>query len=307
MELLPLKLTAAENRRALLFSAAGRLFLLGATSLSLLGILLIFYFVIKEGASFFTSINLWDVLTSTKWHPEDSEHPEYGIAAILVGSFYVTFCAILVAAPLGILCAVFLSDILPRRLRNYAKPIVELLAAIPSVAYGFFALLVLAPWLQENLGFTSGVCILNASLLIAVMALPTMVSVSEDVLTAVGREVRESSYSLGATRKETVLRVVLPQARRGIGVAVMLGTMRAVGETMVVWMAAGNSNQVPTPWWDLGTSVRTLTATIAAEMGEAANGSGHYHSLFGLATILLVIIFLLNAVVLWFQRGGKNA
>ena len=147
--------------------------------------------------------------------------------------------------PVGILAAVFLSDIVSMKIRNIIKPIIEILAAIPSVAYGFFAVMVLAPWMQQKFGFSTGTNALNASLILAVMALPTIISVSEDSISAVGRELREASYGCGATRMETIFKVVIPAAHSGIIAGIVLGMMRAIGETMVVWMASGNAAQIP--------------------------------------------------------------
>ena len=213
--------------------------------------------------------------------------PVFGALAIIVGSLYVSCAALVFAVPLGILAAVFLSDIVSWKVRNVVKPIVEILAAIPSVAYGFFAVLVLAPWLQKEFGFSTGTNALNAALILAIMALPTIISVAEDSISALGRELREASYSCGATRLETIVRVVIPAAHSGIIAAVVLGMMRAIGETMVVWMASGNAPQIPHPWWDLSQSVRTLTATIAGEMGEAPETSLHRGALFAMGVLLL--------------------
>jgi phosphate ABC transporter permease protein PstC len=242
----------------------------------------------------------------TGWYPE-AEPPEFGALAILVGSAYVTVGSLFLAVPLGLLASVCLSDIFPFHVRQVVKPVVELLAAIPSVAYGFFAVLVLAPWMQRHLGIPTGANTLNASVMLAVMAIPTIVSVSEDSLTALGRELREASYALGATRAETILRVVMPAARNGIFAAMILGMMRAVGETMVVWMASGNASQIPSPWWDLGRSVRTLTATIAGEMGETVKQSPHYHALFSMGLLLLVFTFLLNLASEFLLRRARGA
>ena len=227
--------------------------------------------------------------------------------AVFAGSAYVTFGSLLLAVPIGLLAAVCLSDVLPFRVRQVVKPVVELLAAIPSVAYGFFAVLILAPWMQENLNLPTGANALNASIMLAIMAIPTIVSVSEDSLTAMGRDLREASYALGATRAETMVLVILPAARNGVFAAIILGMMRAIGETMVVWMASGNAAQVPSPWWNLTQSVRTLTATIAGEMGETVKQSTHYHSLFALAFALLVFTFLLNLVGEFFLRRVRLA
>ena len=272
-----------------------------------MAVLLIFLFILKESLPYFTrgdsslggalsnaAGRIGELLGGTHWYPEDETHPEFGALAMVYGSLLVTAGAMLFAAPVSLLTAVFLSDIVSFRVRQIVKPVIEILAAIPSVAYGFFAILVVAPWLQQTVGLSTGANALNAAVLLGIMALPTIVSVAEDSLTSLGRELREASYALGATRAETILKVVLPAAHNGIFAAIILGMMRAVGETMVVWMASGNMAKIPAPWWDLTQSVRTLTATIAGDMGEAAVGSEHRHALFALGLLLLAFTFTLN-------------
>jgi phosphate ABC transporter permease protein PstC/phosphate ABC transporter permease subunit PstA len=239
---------------------------------------------------------------STRWYPE-AENAEYGMLSLVYGSLAVTLGALVIAVPLGITAAVVLSDIVPWKVRQVVKPIVELLAAIPSVAWGFFAIMVVAPWLQHEFGLPSGTNALNASLILAVMAIPTILSVAEDALTALGRDLREASYALGATRFETLFKVVIPAAHNGILAAVILGMMRAIGETMVVWMAAGNAAKVPMQWWNLSAifsslaePVRTMTASIAGEMGETPEGSVHRSALFTVGMVLLFFTFVLNMV-----------
>ena len=351
----------------------GQSFLLLITSGSIFAVLFIFYFVGRDALPFFRSQYVWQFFTSTQWHPTLDE-PSYGALAIFYGTAMVTIGSIIVAVPLGVSASLCLSDILPFSIRQIVKPVIEMLAAIPSVAYGFFAFIVLAPLLQNNGGqvlaitfwvvfvppsilaiivvtdilgglfpersrmvsrffigaafllvgfalfFTIGGWInqlhiqtgtnaLNASLILGIMALPTIVSVSEDALQAVGRDLREGSYALGATRAETLMKVVIPAAMSGITAAVILGIMRAIGETMVVWMAAGNATQIPAPWYDVLQAVRTLTATIAGEMGEADQslGSMRYHVLFTMAFVLLVISFTLNMLSEWaVQRSRKK-
>jgi phosphate transport system permease protein len=314
----PLLFTSRENLRGFLLNALGRFLLLGVGATSVVAVFLIFFFIFREGALFFSgeeaahgaASGLWarmgELLGGTRWYPE-ADAPEYGAGAIVLGSIYVTFGSLLLAVPMGLLAAICLSDIVPFRVRQVVKPVVELLAAIPSVAYGFFAILVLAPWMQEHFHLSTGANALNASIMLAIMAIPTIVSVSEDSLSALGRELREASYALGATRAETLLRVIMPAARNGIFAAIILGMMRAIGETMVVWMASGNAAQVPAPWWNLTVSVRTLTATVAGEMGETVKGSMHYHSLFALGLVLLLFTFLLNLVSEFFLRRAKRA
>jgi len=269
------------------------LFFLTATSVA--AVLLIFYFIARESWPFLAKHGVGELLTSRQWYPE-AEPPHFGALPLIAGTLYVTGGALVIAAPFGLLTAAFLSDIVPFRVRQAIKPIVEMLAAIPSVAYGFFAVLVLAPFLQKHLGLDSGTNALNASVMLAVMALPTIVSVAEDSMMAVGPDLRAASYALGATRAETVVRTVIPAAHNGIIAAVILGVMRAVGETMTVWMAAGNAAQVPAPWWNITVAVRTMTASIAGDMGETVKGSDHYRALFTIGLLLLVFTFALNLV-----------
>jgi phosphate transport system permease protein len=310
----PLLLKPHEDRIGWLLGRAGRLLLLAITASSVVAVLLIFVFIFREAAGFFfeagsvssAAAHLWRLVTDTHWYPEGNP-PEFGAAAILLGSIYVSLVALVVAVPVGLLAAMGLSDILPFSVKQIVKPLVEVLAAIPSVAYGFFAILVLAPWMQDHLHLSTGTNVLNAALILAVMAVPTIVSVSEDALTAAGRELREASYACGATRAETLLRVVVPAAHSGIIAAVILGMMRAIGETMVVWMASGNAVHIPAPWWDLTQSVRTITATIAGEMGETPVGSDHYSSLFTLGLLLLGFTFALNLATEHFLRRIRRA
>ncbi len=311
-----LHLSNQESQVGAIFAGIGRvaLFLIAATSI--FAVLLIFAFIIREampffceGKPFWTSLGhgckrVQELLGSTNW---DSTHGQFGALTLLAGSLYVTVIALVVAVPISLLAAMCLSDIFPFWLRQIVKPIVELLAAIPSVAYGFFALLVFAPLLQEW-GFTTGTNALNAGLILGIMAVPTILSVSEDALSSVGSELRQGAYALGSTRAEMLCLVVMPAAKRGILAAVILGLMRAIGETMVVWMASGNATQIPHPWWDLGQSIRTMTATVAGEMGETARNTTHYHALFAVGLLLLVFTFLLNLMteLLVGRKGPKE-
>jgi phosphate transport system permease protein len=289
-------LSARQRLRRRLLEIAGNGFLLLVTSLAALAVLGIIFYIARDALPFFRERGFSEFFTSANWYPS-REPAEFGALAIFVGSGFVTLGAVVVAVPLGVAAAICLSDVLPFGLRQIAKPVVEMLAAIPSVAFGFFALVVFAPFLQAH-GASSGVNALNASVMLGIMALPTVVSVSEDALQAVGRELREGSYALGATRAETMLRVVLPAASSGIFAAVLLGIMRALGETMVVWMASGNAAQIPSPWYNLFEPVRTLTATIAGDMGEAdhAASSMRYSVLFAMGLCLLLFSFACNLV-----------
>jgi len=289
-------LTARQQWRQRLLALAGRGLLLLLTSVAAIAVLLIIGYIARDALPFFRQRGFQEFFTSSNWYPS-RDPAEFGALAIFIGSALVTIGATVLAVPLGVVAAICLSDVLPFGVRQIVKPMVEILAAIPSVAYGFFALVVLAPLLQ-SCGAASGVNALNASLILGVMALPTVVSVSEDALQAVGRELREGSYALGATRAETLLRVVLPAASSGILAAVLLGIMRALGETMVVWMASGNAAQIPTPWYNLLEPVRTLTATIAGDMGEAdqVSSSMRYSVLFAMGLCLLLFSFACNLI-----------
>ncbi len=285
----PLVLTFGQDVKGFLFRHIGAFVLFLFTFTSVAAVLLIFLFITMEAFPFLAGHSIAEFLTSTSWYPEAYNNPQFGVLALIIGSLYVTTIALIFSVPVGLLSSVFLSDIVSFKIRGIIKPIIEILAAIPSVAYGFFAVLVLAPWLQKHFGFSTGTNALNSSLLLSVMALPTIISVAEDSISATGRELREASYGLGATRFETMFKVVIPAAHSGIIAGIVLGMMRAIGETMVVWMASGNAAQIPHPWWDLSQSIRTMTASIAGEMGETAKGSDHYRALFSIGLLLLVM------------------
>jgi phosphate transport system permease protein len=298
----PLLLTPSQDILGYLLSHLGRAILFLITTVSVIAVLLIFYFVIRESIPFFltgsfsnTVSRMKEFFTDSGWYPSATQ-PRYGALALIVGSLYVATGAMIVAVPLGLLAGIYLSDIAPFNLCQICKPVIEILAAIPSVAYGFFAVLVFAPWLQNHFGFSTGANAMNASVILAIMALPTIISVSQDAMSAIGREIREASYGLGATRAETIVKVVIPAAHSGILAAVILGMMRAIGETMVVWMASGNATRIPSPWWDLSQSIRTMTATIAGDMGETPKNSEHYYALFTVGLTLLLFTFSLNLV-----------
>ncbi len=300
-------LSSGELTRRKLFGMAGRFILLGVTSVAAIAVLSIIYFIARDALPFFLDNGFKEFFFSQSWYPA-YEPPQFGAASIFFGSFLVTGTAVVLAVPPGIFAALCMSDILPFNVSQVMKPVIEMLAAIPSVVYGFFALAVVAPflqnagrWLPGNFEITSGVNALTASVILGVMALPTIVSVSEDALQAAGRELREGSYALGATRAETLIKVVIPAAVSGICSAVLLGIMRALGETMVVWMASGNAAQIPKPWYNLLQPVRTLTATIAGDMGEAdqTTGSSHYHVLFAMGLCLLLFSFACNLAGEW--------
>ncbi len=302
----PLRLSASQDLKSYLASHIGRFILLLLTLVSLLVVLLIFWFIIQKALPFLADYGFKAFLTDLNWNPKATP-PAFGSVSLLAGSIYVTTVSLIIAVPLGVLAAVFLSDMAPFNVQQIIKPLIEVLAAIPSVAYGFFAILVLAPWLQNTMGLRTGANILNASVLLAIMALPTIISVAEDSLSAIGREIREASYGLGATRAETIIKVVIPSASSGIVAGVILGMMRAIGETMVVYMASGNVRQFPSPWWDITQSVQTMTATIIGEMGETGVGTDHRKSLFAIGFLLLTFTFVLNIISEYFISKVKRS
>lgn len=229
------------------------------------------------------------------WDPTGSP-PEYGIYPLIAGTLLVTLGAMLLAVPLGIAGAIYLAELAPVRVRQLVKPAIELLAGIPSVVLGFFGLLVLTDWLRVTFNVPTGECWLAGSILLGIMALPIIVSVSEDAISSVPREYKEGSLAVGATHWQTISRVTLPAALSGISAAVILGMGRAIGETMAVLMVTGNAAIVPSPIWNVLSPVRTLTGTIGIEMGEVSTGSLHYHALFGVAIVLLLITLAVNVL-----------
>jgi phosphate transport system permease protein len=279
--------------------------LIQTTGLSaILFILLIFAFLIRESASTFVEVPLGDLL-GTRWYPIEAY---YGLLPLIFGSVVVTFGAALIALPMGLMTAVFIAEVAPRWAREILKPFVEVLAGIPSVVLGFMGILVLAPVIRTTLNTPTGLTAFTGSLLLAGMALPTIVSVAEDALDAVPRSYRDAALALGATRWQTIWRVTVPAARSGILTAMMLGIGRAIGETMTVLMVTGNAARMPEGLVALFRPVRTMTATIAAEMGEVARGSAHYHVLFTIGLVLFVISFLINltASIVIFRQARRH-
>ena len=210
---------------------------------------------------------------------------------ILFSSFLVAF--LVIAVPLGVMAAIYISEIAPQRVREILKSVIELLAGLPSVVLGFFGMVIVAPWLQETFDLPTGLNIINASVILAIMAIPTISSISEDALYAVPREFKEASYALGATKFETIAQVIVPAALSGISTAVMLGMARAVGETMVVLMVAGGAAAIPESLFD---PVRPMPASIAAEMGETPYGSAHYQALFAIGMVLFFLTLAFNLI-----------
>ena len=281
-----------RRSRRLADKSAGALFLVCSllSAVVLLGILL---FLLKNGIHTFREVSVFRFLFGTVWNPDAYGKPAYGLIPLLVGSFASTAIALIIAVPLGIASATLISERLKGSVRILAKTLIELFAGFPSVVLGFFGLVVLAPLIARLFHVTSGLNLLNASLLLALMSLPTIISVSDDALRVVPHSYREGAYALGATPWTTAFRIVLPAARSGILAAVMLGFGRAVGETMAVMMVAGNAAIIPHSLFD---PIRTITSTIAIELGESVFGDSHYYSLFALGFVLFLIALGTNLV-----------
>ncbi len=263
----------------------------------------IFFFVFREGAPIlFHGLNLGEFFGSSRWNP-NSKPAEFGILGLLSGTLSVTALAMAIAVPLGLGAAVFVSEFSSPKLREGLKIAIELLAAIPSIVWGFIAYMMLNPLIIKLTGAPVGLNILNAGIILALMSVPVIVSVGEDALKAVPDSYREAALALGASRWEIVYRVLFPAAKNGLLAAVLLGVGRAIGETMAVLMATGHANQVPTSVLD---RVQTLTATIAAELGEAVQGEDHYRVLFVIGILLFVIAFVVNLTADLVVRGIRG-
>jgi phosphate transport system permease protein len=253
---------------------------------------LIFLFLLREGVPVFFEVTP-DNLLGARWYPT---FDLFGMLPLILGSILVTVTAIAIALPLGLATAVLVREVAPNWAREILKPLIEVLAGIPSVVLGFFGMTLLAPFVRETLGAPTGLTAFTGALILAYMSLPTIVSVAEDALDAVPKSYRDAGLAMGATQWQTIWRVVVPAARSGIVTAVMLGMGRAIGETMAVMMVTGNAARLPVTLDSLFRPVRTMTATVAAEMGEVAQGSVHYHALFGVGIILFVVTFVINLV-----------
>ncbi len=267
-------------------------------------VVLIFLFLLKEGAPAFWETSLGN-LFGERWYPNEEL---YGTWPLILGSLLVTAGAVILALPLGLATAVFIRELAPDWLREILKPLIEVLAGIPSVVLGFLGMVAVAPLVRDSLNVPTGLTAFTGSIMLAYMALPTMISVAEDAIDAVPKSYRDGALALGATHWQTIWRVVLPAGRSGVIMAVMLGIGRAIGETMAVMMVTGNAARIPREWYALFLPVRTMTATIAAEMGEVAQGSTHYHILFAVGILLFVVTFLINAVasVVVIRGGGRR-
>ena len=274
-------------------------------SVSMAGILLMVFilgFLVYNGLPVLKESGFKEIFTSSDWYPVE-EPPALGMVSLIAGTFAATILSSLLALPIALSLAVFTAEIAPKRMRGFVKVLLELLGFIPSIVLGFLGMMIVAPWMQDTFNIVTGLNLLNASVLLGFLVVPVVASLSEEALTAVPRELRDASYALGATRWETTRKVVIPYALPGIVSSVLLGVMRALGETMVVLMAAGGAAIVPHVLTD---PIRPLTSTIAAEMGETPVGSTHYHALFFAGLVLLIITLLINLASFYVENRGKN-
>ncbi|MFH1584465.1 MAG: phosphate ABC transporter permease subunit PstC [Actinomycetota bacterium] len=265
----------------------------------------IFLMLLINGLQTFKDVKPFEFFFTTKWNPSAYGESSYGILSMIVSTFMVTLGAMIIAVPLGIGASAYIAEIASQRVRDILKPIIGILAGIPSVVIGFIGIVLVGPFIAKVFGLSSGLNALNGSILLAVMSLPTIISVSEDAIREVPKEYKEASYAIGANRWTTLIKVTIPAAYSGIVVSIMLGIGRAIGETMTVLMATGNAPAMPRGFFD---SVRTMTATIAIEMGEVPYGTTHYYSLFAIGATLFLIslgVNLIAEIVTSKYRGAK--
>ncbi|MCD6584138.1 MAG: phosphate ABC transporter permease subunit PstC [Desulfobacteraceae bacterium] len=265
-------------------------FILAFVSIAILCMILIF--LVREGMPVFELVSVKDFLFGDYWYPT-SGPPDFGIFPLIIASLLVTVCSAAVAIPLGVMTAIYLAEIASHRVKEIAKPMVELLASLPSVVIGFFGMVIVAPFLQDVFDIPTGLNLFNASLMLAFMSVPTICTISEDAITSVPIELKEASLALGATHWESIVRVIIPASLSGLSTAVILGMSRAIGETMVVLMVAGGAAMVPSSIFD---PVRPMPASIAAEMAEAPFRGDHYYALFATGMVLFVFTLIFNFI-----------
>lgn len=261
--------------------------------LAIIILLGIFSLLFIEGFPAFKKLGLGEFFLSAHWDPTSPEKESYGILAMVVSTMMVTLGALIIAVPVGIACAAYIAEVASSRMREIVKPVIEILAGIPSVVVGFLGIIVVGPLIARIFGTSNGLNAINGSILLAIMSLPTIISISEDAIVSVPQEFKNASLALGANRWQTLIRVTIPSALSGIIASIMLGMGRAIGETMTVLMACGNAPAMPKSFMD---PVRTMTATIAIELGETVQGGLHYRSLFVIAFVLFLMTFLVNLV-----------
>lgn len=289
-----------KNRQ--LREKAIRIAFFSSATVSILVLSLIVVFLFMEGLPIFKVVSVGKFLFGSHWYPT-SDPPDFGIFPLLTASIAVTILSAAVAIPLGVMTAVYLAEIASPRVRQFFKPVVELLAALPSVVIGFFGMVVVAPFLQETFNLATGLNLFNAVLMLAFMAVPTITSISEDAIYSVPGELKEASLALGATHWETIFRVIVPASLSGLSTAIILGMSRSIGETMVVLMVAGGAALTPT---SLFAPVRPMPASIAAEMAEAPFRSEHYYALFAIGMILFIFTLGFNMIADYIAQKHKQ-
>jgi len=263
-------------------------FIVGLSCLVILSLIMLFLF--KEGLPVLKDVKLSGFIFGTSWYPT-SAVPRFGIFPLIVASLTVTLLASFIAVPFSLAIAVYLSELAGSVTREIIKPVIEIIASIPSVIIGFFGMVVIAPFLQNTFDLDTGLNLFNASIMLAFMAVPTIASICEDAISSVPSSLKEASYALGANKWQTIYHIIMPAALSGIWTAIILGISRVIGETMVVLMVAGGAAIIPLSIFD---PVRPLTSNIAAEMAEAPVGGAHYHALFAIGIILFIITFIFN-------------
>lgn len=297
----PDKKIKTRKRNSLLFNiiVEKTFLIIGLTSLAVLFTIMLF--LLREGLPLFKEISITAFITGREWYPT-SGNPRFGILPLIISSLYITATASLIAIPLSLSVAVYISELAGSRTREIVKPLVEIIASIPSVVTGFFGMVVVAPLLMKHFNIDSGLNLLNASIMLAFMAVPTIASISEDAISSVPVSLKEASYALGANRWQTIIHIVIPASLSGIWTAIILGISRVIGETMIVLMVAGGAAVIPSSIFD---PVRPLTSNIAAEMAESPVGSPHYRALFALGIILFIITFIFNMAADWLSNRYK--
>jgi phosphate transport system permease protein len=270
--------------------------------LSIVFVVLIFGFLFKEGFTFFKDFGITKFITGQFWYPT-SDTASFGILPLIIGSVLVAVGACIIAVPIGIMSALYISEVAPKGMRNVLKFSVELMAAIPSVVIGFVGMITLVPFVRILFGIPTGLTAFSGSIMLAFMAMPTIITISEDAIHSVPWQYKEGALALGATKWQTLRRIVLKAAMPGIIAAIMLGIGRVIGETMAVMMITGNSARIPHSIFE---PVRTMTAVIASEMGETVKGGIHYRALFAIALVLFIVTFIVNFIADLFLEKNKN-
>jgi len=265
-------------------------FLLAFISIAILAMIL--FFLVREGVPVFNEVSVKDFLFGKYWYPT-ADPPDFGVLPLILASLLVTGLSAAISIPLGVMTAIYLAEIATPRVKEVAKPMVEMLASLPSVVIGFFGMVVVAPFLQEVFELPTGLNLFNASLMLAFMSVPTITTIAEDAITSVPAELKEASLALGATHWESIVRVIMPASLSGVSTGIILGMSRAIGETMVVLMVAGGAAMIPGSLFD---PVRPMPASIAAEMAEAPFRSEHYHALFAIGLVLFIFTLMFNFI-----------